>query len=125
MSCQATPVQVWGTGPGGRVLAPDELPPEVKLLSLDEGRAYEVYCVVSVVSIMCTVQVYFPTGTLVSLGPYLSFIKIFASRADRGATVGLCETYDGGSGERVEPGQWRLAHISLLHLLQHELSSVG
>ena len=39
-------------------------------------------------------QVVFPSGTFVALGPYLSYIKVFASPSDLGYTEGLCGTLD-------------------------------
>lgn len=77
--CSRGYLQVWGIGKNGQIIAKEDLPEGIKLLSLDEGRSY---------------QIYFPSGTYISLGPYLSYIKIFASKSDFRGTEGLCGTYD-------------------------------
>jgi len=77
--CSRGYMQVWGIGANGDIIVSEDLPDGIKLLSLDEGRSYEIY---------------FPSGTYVQLGPYLSYIKIFASKSDLDGTEGLCGTFD-------------------------------
>jgi len=77
--CSRGYLQVWGIGKSGDLIVKEDLPDGIKLLSLDEGRSYEIY---------------FPSGTFVNLGPYLSYIKIFASKSDFYGTEGLCGTFD-------------------------------
>jgi len=77
--CSRGYLQVWGRNKEGEIITKEELPDGIKLLSLDQGRSYEIY---------------FPSGTFVNLGPYLSYIKIFASKSDFHGTEGLCGTFD-------------------------------
>ena len=94
--CSRGYLQVWGRNKEGKIITKEELPDGIKLLSLDQGRSYEVrydYFVQSS-GLNYIFQIYFPSGTFVNLGPYLSYIKIFASKSDFHGTEGLCGTFD-------------------------------
>ena len=58
-------------------------------------------------------QIVFPSGTHLSLGPYLSYIKLTASRADQDNTEGLCGTFDRDQDNEFVSGDGKLADIPL------------
>jgi len=69
--CSKGYLQVWSRGAG----LSKGLPEGADLVSLDEGRGYRVTM---------------PTGTAVTLGPYLSTVQVDASSQDEGSVDGLC-----------------------------------
>ena len=69
--CSKGYLQVWSRGPNSS----DGLPEGADLVSLDEGRGYRLTM---------------PTGTAVTLGPYLSTVEVEASTLDEGSVEGLC-----------------------------------
>jgi hypothetical protein len=77
--CSRGYIQIWGVTKDGEVIPESKIPNGFNILSISDGRAYEVK---------------FSSGTVVSLGPYLSYIKILASPEDLGNTEGLCGTLD-------------------------------
>jgi len=117
--CSRGYLQVWTLGENGLPTSKDSIPKGLRLSSIEDGRSYEVY---------------FPSGTYLILGPFLSSVKIFASSADIGATRGLCGVLDNNKenefispegkslcqnkgGECVEFSKsWRLAPSETLFL---------
>lgn len=69
--CSKGYLQVWSRGPS----LSEGLPEGADLVSLDEGRGYRLTM---------------PTGTAVTLGPYLSTIEVEASTLDEASVEGLC-----------------------------------
>ena len=85
--CSKGDLQVWSAGPGRHV------PEGARLLSLDEGRAYRVLL---------------PTGTSVTLGPYLSTIRVEASTTDKGVTEGICGAFGRQPRALTDLAGWRV-----------------
>ena len=69
--CSKGYLQVWSRGPSSS----EGLPEGADLVSLDEGRGYRLTM---------------PTGTAVTLGPYLSTVEVEASTLDETSVEGLC-----------------------------------
>lgn len=84
--CSRGYLQVWTLGKNGLPTSRENIPKGLKLSSIEDGRAYEVY---------------FPSGTYLILGPFLSSVKIFASSSDIGSTRGLCGVLDNNPENEV------------------------
>lgn len=95
--CSKGYLQVWAMNRNGKVSS-KSFPEGLKLHSIDEGRAY---------------QVVLPSGTVVSLRPYLSDVRIIPSSSDLSSISGLCGALGrnprtGLQGNDLLYNKWRL-----------------